>query len=115
MKPRTDVDRLLEELEGAGTRIDRAQLLSRAAAAGLIVPAAAAFAPAIAEASSSASKTLRIRAEFDLQSADNAFESTFIDEQVVLAVNEGLVSYKPGTWDIVNTLAQEFHQSKDGL
>ncbi len=116
MEPRADVDPLLEPPAGAHERIDRAQLITRAIAAGLIVPATGALAPAIAEASSSASgKTLRIRAEFDLQSVDNAYESTFIDEQVVLAVNEGLVSYKPGTWDVVNTLAQEFDQSPDGL
>jgi peptide/nickel transport system substrate-binding protein len=116
MEPRADVDPLLEPPVGAQERIDRAQLISRAIAAGLVVPATGALAPAIAEASPSASgKTLRIRAEFDLQSVDNAYESTFIDEQVVLAVNEGLVSYKPGTWDVVNTLAQEFDQSPDGL
>ena len=33
----------------------------------------------------------------------------------MLSVYEGLVSYKPGTWDVVNTLADTITPSDDGL
>ena len=33
----------------------------------------------------------------------------------MLAVYEGLVSYKPGTWEVVNTLAESITPSADGL
>jgi peptide/nickel transport system substrate-binding protein len=75
--------------------------------------------PSLAEAATSSATasggTLHIRAEFDLTSADTAFESTYIDEQIALSVYEGLISYKPGTWQIVNCLAEVFEPSADGL
>lgn len=114
----SDLDPLAEVPEGTETRINRGQFVYRAVAAGL-APAAVGLVPSLAEAASSGSAasggTLRIRAEFDLTSADNAFESTFIDEQIALSVYEGLVCYKPGTWQVVNCLADVFEQSADGL
>jgi peptide/nickel transport system substrate-binding protein len=118
MGPHSDLGPLTEAAEKDRARFNRGQFVSRAVAAGL-APAAAGLMPAMAGAASSGATasggTLRIRAEFDLTSADNAFESTFIDEQIALTVCEGLVSYKPGTWDVVNCLAEVFEPSTDGL
>ena len=65
--------------------------------------------------SSASGKTLRIRAEFDLQSVDNAL-SRLIDEQVVAQPStKGLSATASAPGTIVNTLARDSRQSSDGL
>ena len=43
-----------------------------------------------------------------------AFFPTEADEVVTGCIHEGLVTFKPGTFDVVNCLAETFEQSKDG-
>jgi peptide/nickel transport system substrate-binding protein len=99
-------------------QFNRQALLARAAALGLSGSAAAAFADSFtpaADAAASASKTLRIRLETDITNLDPAFFPTEADEVVTGCVHEGLVTFKPGTFDVVNCLAESFEPSSDGL
>ena len=59
--------------------------------------------------------TLTLRMEGDMMNPDPAVWAGFADDPIMRCVYEGLVSYKPGTWELVNTLAQEFEPSADGL
>ncbi len=59
--------------------------------------------------------TLRIRLLNDIITTDPAFLPTAADTLVVQGVYEGLVMYKPGTWEVVNVLAETFEPSPDGL
>ncbi len=111
-----------EYVEG---RIDRRQFLRRAAALGLTLPAAsallagtggtAAAATGAADESGAAAGTLRIRMLNDIANLDPAFYPTLDDSNVSVAVNEGLVTFKPGTFQVVNQLADKFTPSRDGL
>lgn len=110
-------------------RIDRRQFFRRAAALGISVPAAAAILAACVGGTGSPANgsatpevaggptagTLRIRIENDIASLDPAFIPTGVDGAVCTSINEGLVTYKPGTFDIVNQLADTFTRSADGL
>ncbi len=62
-----------------------------------------------------ASGPLRIRLNQDIISLDPAFYPATWDELAVYGVYEGLVTYKPGTWEVVNALAETFEPSADGL
>src|SRR5947208_2969829 len=102
-------------------RIDRRQFFRRAAALGLSLPAASALFASRAEAaaggvteSSAAAGTLRIRMLNDIANLDPAFYPTLDDSNVSVAVNEGLVTFRPGTFQVVNQLAQKFTPSRDG-
>jgi peptide/nickel transport system substrate-binding protein len=60
--------------------------------------------------------TLRIRTyDADLSSLDNASWVSPTDQVIMQSVYEGLVTYKPGTSDVVNALAESFQSSPDGL
>jgi peptide/nickel transport system substrate-binding protein len=59
-------------------------------------------------------KVLKIRLPSDPTTADPAFWIG-TEEPIMLSVYEGLVSYKPGTWELVNTLAETITPSADGL
>jgi peptide/nickel transport system substrate-binding protein len=77
---------------------------------------AQAEAPAEAEEEASAEegKVLKIRLPGEPQNGDPAFWIGS-EEPIMLSVYEGLVSYKPGTWEVVNTLAESITPSEDGL
>jgi peptide/nickel transport system substrate-binding protein len=111
----------VEEQVPDGTRasqFNRQALLAQAAALGLSGAAAAAFADSMAPAAfaaASARKTLRMRLETDITNLDPAFFPTEADEVVTGCVHEGLVTFKPGTFDVVNCLAESFEPSSDGL
>lgn len=62
-----------------------------------------------------ADKILRLRLVTDITNIDPAFHPATADTQTLEAVNEGLVSYKPGTWEVVNVLAEKIEASPDGL
>ena len=121
-------------------RIDRRQFFRRAAALGLSLPAASALLAACggggggdgatsatsgaAETSGEAggttaeagpAGTLTIRMLNDIANLDPAFYPTLDDSNVNVNINEGLVTYKPGTFDVVNQLADTFTPSSDGL
>ena len=59
------------------------------------------------------SKVLKIRLEGEPTNGDPAFWIGG-EEDIMLSVYEGLVSYKPGTWEVVNTLAESITPSEDG-
>ncbi len=60
-------------------------------------------------------KILRLRMESDIKNVDPAFHPASPDTATLHCVNEGLVSYRPGTWDVENVLAESIEQSEDGL
>jgi peptide/nickel transport system substrate-binding protein len=95
--------------------VDRRRFLAQMAAAGLAAGAAETLlSGATASAAVAAGTTLRLRADFDIQNTDPAFWPTHIDEWIALCTMEGLVSFKPGTFDNVNCLATSLEPSKDG-
>ncbi len=59
--------------------------------------------------------TLRIRLLNDIINLDPPFIPAAADEIVDFGIFEGLIAYKPGTWDVVNQLAETFEPSADGL
>lgn len=60
-------------------------------------------------------KILRIRLGNDISNVDPAFHPAMADTIVLGTTGEGLVSFKPGTWDLVNVLVESIDQSEDGL
>lgn len=60
-------------------------------------------------------RTLRTRVANDLLNVDPAFTGVLADEIISASIFEGLVGFDPGTWDVVNVLAEEFEVSPDGL
>ena len=62
-----------------------------------------------------APKILTVRLSRDMKNLDPAFFATIADSAVMAGVFDGLVAYKPGTWDIENVLAESLKQSDDGL
>lgn len=60
-------------------------------------------------------KILNARLHADISILDPAFYPSSVDEMVALNINEGLVAYKPGTWEVVNVLAESITPSEDGL
>lgn len=78
------------------------------------VTASAQAASGTSEASAQ-SKVLRVRVRVDLTNADPAFHPAGPDTLVAQTVGEGLVSFKPGTWELTNVLAETIEPSVDGL
>jgi len=96
--------------------VDRRRFLAQLVAAGLTVSAAEALlAGATANAAVAAGTTLRLRANNDISNTDPAFWPTHIDEWCALSTMEGLVSFRTGTFNNVNCLAQSVELSKNGL
>lgn len=59
---------------------------------------------------------LRIRlATSDVSNMDPAFIPTVEDENIAYCVYQGLVGFKPGTYELQNVLAESIEQSEDGL
>ena len=58
---------------------------------------------------------LTVRIPNDIANLDPAFYPASADEYVFTNIGEGLVSYKPGTFEVVNRLAETFEPSADGL
>lgn len=114
----------VEELvdEYVANRIDRRQFIRRVVALGLSAPAAGALlaacgggSGATGTAGGTGSKTLTLRLINDIANVDPANWVAAVDEEVISCVYEGLVTYKPGTFEMVNQLAESFQPSKDGL
>jgi peptide/nickel transport system substrate-binding protein len=68
-----------------------------------------------ATAAAEASGALRIRLLNDIINLDPAFYPAGSDELASQGIYEGLITYQPGTWDVVNVLAETFEPSADGL
>ena len=104
-------------------RIDRRQFLSRTLALGVTGAAASAILAACSSASSPSSAssgkppttTLTYRPLVDIANLDPAFYASQDDVIVSDCIYEGLVTYRPGTWDVVNNLAESFEPSADKL
>lgn len=120
------IDALMEE--AAGGRVSRAQFLRRAAALGLTLPAASALLAACGGSSSGSSgssgsspapagatKSISVRTSIDMANLDPAYWPAGQDGEIADCILEGLVSHKPGSLDVVNTLAEEFEPSSDHL
>ncbi len=61
-----------------------------------------------------AEKTLKVHLYEDIQNVDPAFYPSDADESIMADVYQGLVSWKPGSFEVENVLAQEIKQSEDG-
>lgn len=108
-------------------RIDRRQFLSRALALGLSAPAAGVILAACGSSKASGpsttaatsgkppTTTLTYRPETDVQDMDPASWVSQDDVIIFDCIYEGLVTFRPGTWDVVNQLAESFEASSDGL
>jgi peptide/nickel transport system substrate-binding protein len=118
----------------ADRRIDRREFLRGAFALGLSLPAAAALLAACGGGEETAEQTpitargdtttptvaevpdwLTIRLVNDVSNMDPANVPTTPDAIVMNCVNEGLVTFKPNTFEVVNHLAETFTPSPDGL
>jgi peptide/nickel transport system substrate-binding protein len=80
----------------------------------LVISGAAsiAFMPRFNAIASTSGKGLKIRYPNTLLSLDPAFLTS--EDETCANIYEGLVTYKPGTWDIVNQLAEIFEPAPDG-
>jgi peptide/nickel transport system substrate-binding protein len=62
-----------------------------------------------------AQETLNVRLVADIQNLDPAFMVGSVDDAVMLNVAENLVTFRPGSTELMNELAAEFTSSDDGL
>ena len=119
-----DLPGLVENLMNG--QVTRRQFLMRALLVGVSLPAAGAILSACgssstggsASASPTAAATIasfKMRTDLDMANVDPAFWVSHVDAAIGDAVYEGLVSFKPGTWDVVNTLADTFEPSSNNL
>ena len=60
-------------------------------------------------------RILRVRLYGDIQNLDPAHRISQNDDVVLNAVNEGLVRYGPGSYEVINQLAESIEMSEDGL
>ena len=100
-------------------QVNRKAFLKRAAAVGML-PSAASVLAACGGSSGAGATTgntgqLTVRYPYDIKSLDPASWTALPDADTLENIFEGLVSYKPGTWNVVNTLAETFEPSSDGL
>jgi peptide/nickel transport system substrate-binding protein len=99
--------------------LSRRQFLERAGIVGLSLPAAIALLSACGgsrpTSSSPSHKLLTLRLTSDIQNLDPAFEPQDPDLQTIFNIYENLVSFKPGTFQLVNTLADKLAVSPDGM
>lgn len=70
--------------------------------------------PTSAQPADEKGKTLTVHLYEDIQNLDPAFYPSDADESVMADVYQGLVGWKPGTFDLVNLLAEEITTSADG-
>lgn len=128
MKTPDPVVSLIEDYDQR--RIGRRAFLTRAAALGLSLPTAGALLAACGSGSGNAtgsplshgsgasggggsSGTLTYRPQDDMANLDPALWTSQDDEILGDCVFEGLVSYKPGTFEVVHTLAESLEGNKD--
>lgn len=114
---------LVEDLKSG--RVTRREFLLQAMALGFSLSAAGAILSACGSSSTGGAASpsaapasvpaIRMRTEFDMANVDPAFWVSTGDAAIGDAVYEGLVSFSPGTWDVVNTLAETFEPSSDNL
>lgn len=59
-------------------------------------------------------QTLKVHLYEDIQNVDPAFYPSDADESIMSDVYEGLVGWKPGSFEVENVLAEEINKSDDG-
>ena len=103
-------------------RIDRRVFLQRSFALGLSASAAGSLLAGCGggdggEETAEKVKTalLRLHLDEDIQNLDPAIQPGHADSNVAANIFQNLVSFKPGTYDQVNELAESWHGSEDGL
>ena len=110
-----DVDKLIDAY--VSRRIDRRTFLQRSFALG--VSASALLAACGGEEEGAPPKLdtalLRIHLDEDIENLDPAIQPGHADGNVASSIFQNLVSFKPGTYDSVNELAEEWKGSEDGL
>lgn len=77
-------------------------------------PTTAPAAPAAAPAAPAAARVVKIRLYSDIQNLDPANRTSNNDEVVMDALYSRLVKYAPGTYELINDLAEKIEQSEDG-
>ena len=109
-------------------RVDRRQFLARAAMIGLSAPAATALlaacgsgwstaapaSPATTSTPNPPTKTLSWRPSADVENVDPAILPGLEDPTYAQIFFETLITYRPGTTERVNCLAETFEESPDG-
>jgi peptide/nickel transport system substrate-binding protein len=104
---------ILAACGGGGGAATTAPATSAAATTGAATSEATTAATTAAAATPTGPLTLRMN--LDISNLDPAFYPADVDENVASSIYEGLVTYKPGTFDVVNQLADTFTPSSDGL
>jgi peptide/nickel transport system substrate-binding protein len=119
------VQRLVDDL--LARRIGRRQFIRLSLALGLSLPTVGALLAACGEAPATGVPTtptpgapeaparLSIRLIGDIANLDPALWPASYDEAVFTGIFEGLVTWQPGTFEVVNQLAASFEPSADGL
>jgi peptide/nickel transport system substrate-binding protein len=115
------VERLVADL--TEQRIDRRQFFERAVGLGLSLPAATAILAACGGDEEGGAPgtgvptggTLRLHLDEDIENLDPAIQPGHADTNVASNIFEQLVAYEPGTFETVNTLAESWEGSSDGL
>jgi peptide/nickel transport system substrate-binding protein len=119
-----DLDRLIDDY--VSNRVDRRGFLQRSFALGLSVSAAGSLLAACgggdeeegadtAPAEKVSTALLRVHLDEDIENLDPAIQPGHADGNVATNIFQNLVSFKPGTYEPVNELAEKWQGSEDGL
>lgn len=112
----TSINTLIDRYSSG--RIGRREFLKGVTALGLSLSFAGALLSACGEQSSTSEQStdlLRLHLQLDISNLDPAFQYGRSDFVVAFNIFQTLVAYKPGTWELVNELAEKWKGSEDGL
>lgn len=98
-------------------RIGRRDFLKGAATLGLSISSVGVLLTACQDQESAEQSTdlLSLHLGQDMENLDPAFQVGRADYVVSFNIFQNLVAYKPGTWELVNELAEKWEGSEDGL
>lgn len=101
----------------ASRRIGRREFLKGAAALGLSLSSASAFLTACGQETAPRQSTERLRLHLseDMENLDPGIQPGHADYVVAFNIFQNLVTYRPGTFELVNELAEKWEGSEDGL
>lgn len=111
----TQIDGLVARY--ASNRIGRREFLKGALVLGFSMSSASALLAACGEKDTSAQSTKHLRAHLDedMENLDPAIQPGHADFAVSVNIFQNLVTFKPGTFELVNELAKKWEASEDGL